>query len=898
MEALKNKNKLNLLIIIVIVFLGVVSYNAYLSYQKYVSVQNSTKLSLFLSKIESVLYAIESERISSVGYLVAKNSSSLDRLKETRDLSDLAMIGLDQFVRHYKTYAVYDKQIELMNTEIRQARKEIDDPDIDKQNIFLNVYHHKVFEPFLEIIREISMREKSETMQSYLLMYEKYTELRENSALENTGIYFVLSGSKKMNDTDIALWKKLIQKDVLPQLHTLQDGGIILELLGLLSVENYNRIIAEERSMTMNEARRGKYSVSAPGWKNMIDKKMNYFTQVQLRLLAQIQQIEEQEYFTPKKMILIGYGAVALLLLLLLLKLFGIYAKTHKDQQISEETLRDIALVFNQNQQKEITKLIENGKVDHIYKFLIQAIKDSNRTKDLFLASMSHEIRTPLNGIVGFTNLLKDTDDKEEQAEFISIIEKSSANLLTIVNDILDLSKIKAEKTDLESIEFDPIDSFEAAVESYAAKATEENIDFNIFLDPQLPTLLLGDPTKISQIIINLISNAIKFTSKNGEVNVRIEKFSENDTEVEVKFEVSDTGIGITKEQKKNIFEAFGQADVSTSRKYGGTGLGLSISGKFVELMGGKLNIWSIKDEGSSFYFTLTLTKPETATKRVVADMTPYHVGILNPHIDGEYYINKNLETYIDYTGAHVTHYTDESLLALKGSSKLPDILFIDHKFRYRGDEIKQFLDFDTKIILMSTGDQKRNLKRYKSSIDRILYKPINFTKAIKALGDKEDVVETAQKITFDDVHILVAEDNLINQKLIINVLNRLGVEVSITKDGQEALDHRKQNEYDMIFMDIQMPVMGGMEATGSILSYERKHNKTHIPIIALTANAVSGDREKYIGAGMDGYLSKPIELDELHQLLQDYFNDRIVEDQQQKSWALPQISNTSFTGQ
>jgi len=708
-------------------------------------------------------------------------------------------------------------------------------------------------------------------------MYEKYTELKENSVLENTSIYFVLLGSKKMSDTDIVLWKQLMGKDVLPQFNTLADSTVALKLKELLSVEEFNTIISEERDMILHEARKGKYSVSVARWQNQINKKMDYFTQVQSLLHNEIQKTE-QKHISSMRIVMIGYGVVALLLLFLLIKLFEIYYETHKDKRISEDTLKEIDLVFNQNQQKEITRLIEDGKVDHVYKFLLQAIKDANQTKDLFLASMSHEIRTPLNGIVGFTNLLKETDDKEEQAEFISVIEKSSANLLTIVNDILDLSKIKAQKIELESIEFDPVESFETAIESYAARAAEENIDFNVFLDPRLPTLLVGDPTKISQIIVNLVSNAVKFTSKNGEVNVSIEKLSENAEEVEVKFKVSDTGIGITKEQKKNIFKAFSQADVSTSRKYGGTGLGLSISGKLVELMGGKLNIWSVKDEGSSFYFTLRLIKPEAARTREVADMSAYTIGILDSHIDEAYYTNKNLESYIAYTGAKIKHYTDESLLALRGSSQLPDILFIDHKFRHRGNEIKQFLDFDTKIVLMSTGDQKRNLKRYKLSIDKILYKPINLTKTLKALSDQEDLSEAEKKITFENVHVLVAEDNPINQKLILNILNRFGIEVSIVNNGKEALEHRMENEYDMIFMDIQMPVMGGMEATGNILSFERHNHKTHTPIVALTANAVTGDREKYIGAGMDSYLSKPIELEKLNILLQAYFEDRIVE--------------------
>ncbi len=864
-------------IIVVIVVLGIVSYGTYLSYQTYITVQKSTKLSLFLEKMESVLYEIESERMNSVNYLVTQRKSDLDKLKETRVIVDLTLNRLNKFLKDNNKYTIYTKQIKMVTVDLTHIRKDIDDVSVDNRNIFFHPYHSKVFKSFLEILKDVSSAQRSEVIQSYLSMYKTYTELRENSVLESTGIYFTLLGSQNMSNADIVFWKQLIGKDILPQFNVLPDSTVASKLRVLLSSEEFNSIFSEERDMILSEANKGEYSVSVIGWQNQINKKMDYFTQVQSLLHAEIQKVE-QEYLSASRVVMIGYVSGIFILLLLLLKLLAINNRKDKEKRISEDTLKDIKLIFNQNQQREITRLIENGNVDHIYKFLIQAIKDANQTKDLFLASMSHEIRTPLNGIVGFTNLLKEADDKEEQAEFISVIEKSSANLLTIVNDILDLSKIKAQKIELESIEFDPLDSFESAVESYAAKAAEENIDFNIFLDPELPTVLIGDPTKISQIIVNLVSNAIKFTSKNGEVNVNIEKFSENAQEVEVKFEVSDTGIGITKEQKKNIFKAFGQADVSTSRKFGGTGLGLSISGKFVEVMGGKLNIWSVKDEGSSFYFTLTLQKPETARRREVTDMSSYSVGILNSHIDEEYFINKNLETYIRYTGANITHYTDESLLSLKADSKFPDILFIDHKFRHRGDEIKQFLDFDTKIVMMSTGDQKRNLKRYKSHIDRILYKPVNFTKTLKALSDQADVSETGKKITFENIHVLVAEDNLINQKLIVNILNRVGVEVSLANNGQEALDHRMENEYDMIFMDIQMPVMGGMEATGNILSYERVQNKTHIPIVALTANAVAGDREKYIGAGMDEYLSKPIELEELNLILQEYFKERIVE--------------------
>ncbi len=878
MKILKNKVLLGLLMVVMTVILGVTSYYTYSSYKRYSAVQNSTKVSFFIEHFESLLDTIIHERMQSATYLVTQTKDDFRKLKELRINTDKDLLKLDTFIKQNNQFTRYSQSLQHSTEALELARRDIDGLNDNYNDIFLHAFHDKVFSPLLEILQKVAAAEKSEVKKSYLMMYHKYTALKENTVQENLLISSILLESRKMSREERELWDQFISKDTLPQFYTLSDSAMSLKLSELLSVEKFNAIISEERDMISYEARSGKYSVSHLGWLNQIDVKMHYFNEVQSLLRTQVQKINK-EAVTQHREILAWYGGSTFILLLVLLKLFSLYSKIQNDTEISEETLRDIKLVLNENQQNELQRLIRNGKYDHIYKFLLKTIKDGNQTKDLFLASMSHEIRTPLNGILGFTQLLKETDDPEERAEFIAVIEKSGENLLTIVNDILDLSKIKAQKIELEAIEFDPVDAFESAVESYAAKAAENHIDFNIFLDPTLPTLLIGDPTKISQVIVNLVSNAIKFTSTNGEVSVSIKKLFENEDKVNINFEVSDTGIGLTKEQQGKIFEAFSQADVSTSRKYGGTGLGLSISGKFIDHMGGKLSIRSVKDEGSTFYFTLALKKSKSAVQRKVNDMSSYTVGILNSHMDTEYYINENLETYIAYTGANIKRYTDESLLALKGTSQLPDILFIDHKFRQRDDELKPFLDLDTKIVVMSTGDQKKNLKRYKSKIDKILYKPVNFSKTLRLLNEKEDVSEKKENLTFANIHVLVAEDNKINQKLILNVLNRLGIEVTIANNGQEALEHRMKNEYDMIFMDIEMPVMGGMEATGQIISYERKNHKPHIPIVALTANALAGDREKYMSAGMDSYLSKPIDLEALNHLFETYFEDRIIQE-------------------
>jgi signal transduction histidine kinase/CheY-like chemotaxis protein len=588
---------------------------------------------------------------------------------------------------------------------------------------------------------------------------------------------------------------------------------------------------------------------------------------------------------SQSKEIMTEYGMGALITLFLLLVLLVIYYNINKDKQLFADTLKDIEAVLNSEQQKELKVLIDNREINQIYKFLTETIREANQAKDLFLANMSHEIRTPLNGIVGFTQLLKSTDVTAEQEEFITVIEHSSDNLLSIVNDILDLSKIRADKIELENIPFDPIEKFESAIESYGARAAEKDIELGVYIDPTLPPTLMGDPTKISQILVNLISNAIKFTSMTGNVDVSIEKLSETNEDIELKFSVSDTGIGITEEQKAKIFDAFSQADVSTSRKFGGTGLGLAISEKLVSFMGGKLDIESEEDKGSTFFFTLNLNKAEQNLVREKPNMSGIHVGYMVPDKSIKRAMNEDLKAYVEYTGAEFTVYAGNELLSL-GKPSLPDILFINHRYCKRANELEQYLKLDTKIVVVTTGDLKGEIEELEDQIDRVFYKPINLTKTLKSLEIANEVSDKSKipqveldksNERFENIHALVAEDNVINQKLIQNVLNGLGLDVTLANNGEEALELRRQNEYDMIFMDIQMPVMGGVEATGKILDFEEKNRKHHVPIVAVTANALEGDREKYINAGMDDYISKPIELDQLRFLIQEYCPHKVV---------------------
>ncbi|MEO1953090.1 MAG: ATP-binding protein, partial [Campylobacterales bacterium] len=472
----------------------------------------------------------------------------------------------------------------------------------------------------------------------------------------------------------------------------------------------------------------------------------------------------------------------------------------------------------------------------------------------------------------------------DEQEEFISVIESSSENLLMIVNDILDLSKIKADKIEIEEIEFNAVEKFESAIESYAARAAEKDIDLRVYVDPTLPKKLIGDPTKISQVVVNLISNAIKFTGSRGVVSVSIENNGIKNGKVDIKFSVSDTGIGISEEQKEKIFEAFSQADVSTSRKYGGTGLGLAISSKLVEFMGGKLDIESVEGEGSTFFFDLELDIPSSeAEKLEVPNLHAYSVGLALPEEEVANFIDPNFERYAKYLGARFEMITYDRLVEMS-KSELPDVLLIDHRYCHRNNELEKCIKFDTKIVLFTTSDQKRNIENIEPNLDRVVYKPANLSKTTKALevvfdenrkDTLPDIKSVKENIKFNNLNVLVAEDNAINQKLIKNILNGLGINVTIANNGQEAYELRQSHHFDIIFMDIQMPVLGGIEATQKIIDYEQQNRKHHVPIVALTANALTGDKEKYLKAGMDNYLSKPIELPALKAVLMEYFANR-----------------------
>lgn len=881
MKWLNSKNTFAFLILISMTVLGMLSYRSYFAYSSYRKAVESRKDIHLVDLFDEAISMVFKERIASAKFMGTKGKEEKKALQESRENTDEKLKELGNYIAQYPAYTIYRNRVNLIRKTLKKVRNSIDTLSSDYRNIFYTLYHHEIFNA-LSGAEKILASKQEEDVKPYLALLNEYTQLKGNSILEDTGILFVLNGHYPMKDNDLKVWDTLLLHDALPSIQSFPDTQLKKELKAIISDKAYEKIGDKERVAVFYGAQNGHYHITPKMWLKQSTQKQQYVTEAQHKLLNKAHQ-RVDEKAEVRKSILVKYLMWGVLALIVLIVLLMLYYNITKDRRLFEDTLKDIEAVLDRDQQRELQQLIDKRDINGIYAFLVETIRAANKAKDLFLANMSHEIRTPLNGIVGFTQLLKDSNLDEEQKEFIEVIEKSSDNLLTIVNDILDLSKIKADKIELEHIAFDPVTQFESSIESYGAKAAEKNIELGVYVDPNLPSEVMGDPTKISQVLVNLISNAIKFTKPKGIVDVSIEKVAESDDYVTVKFAVSDTGIGISPSQKSKIFEAFSQADVSTSRKYGGTGLGLAISGKLVSFMGGELDIESEEGKGATFFFTLTLEKSKASKPRKIINMVGFKVGLLVGEGRDEGIILKNLERYVLYTGALFDTYDEKQILQMRAED-LPDILYINDTHCQRKGELEKYLTLDCKIVLIVAPDKKKQIEAVLDRIDKILYKPLNLTKTLKSLEvvyDQEvrtsskDENDT-EKITFNGLHILVAEDNTINQKLIKNVLNGLGISVTLASNGQEALDLRMQNEYDMIFMDVQMPVMGGIEATHKIIAYEEKTRKHHIPIVALTANALSGDREKYMEEGMDNYLSKPIDLDKLNVLLQEYFPARI----------------------
>jgi signal transduction histidine kinase/DNA-binding response OmpR family regulator len=929
------RNKLILSSVVPLLFLLILS--SYFFITSYLKFEQSRALSYTLdtnTKLSKFLKHLQKERDLTSLYIESHKPTYVELLKKQYSDTDKAIGEMQTLLPQPKVYLSFfetsfkesDKQANynyialIKNLErLNEVRSSVATKKESFLTHFFQNYTYNQTSKFIYHMQRVKNYTLSEEMAYLTYLLSTLYSVQEYSSLERGYVSYFLHNQKSMKESEYAKWHTLHTLANTLNFQEIRQSRLRKKFQELMDLQKSSKLLEETVKHTIQlqpKARDSMNSKETLTWFSQQTKKLSLLTKIEL-IVSDIL-FKKNEAFKQKQITIFLLSLFTLLLSLFLTYLWhsttreitrnikvlervlnsamGNVKKSHKALIEPIDAIQHINLDTYEGQNRAYTfldTLVKTAKQDK------QEALEASEAKSLFLANMSHEIRTPLNGIVGFTEILKNTTLNKEQREFIHIIEKSSEGLLHTINNILDLSKAERNQATLESIVFSPYEIFENSVETYAVNASEKKTALNFYMDPTIPNKLKGDPTKLKEVLNNLLSNAVKFTQDGGEINIQIQNITKSDEEtIRLIFSIQDTGIGIGKEQQEKIFNAFTQEDTTITREFGGTGLGLAISKRFVALMGGTLEVESTKTYGSTFFFTLPFEKA-LFDKPTELQAEPKTIAIYRPERQGKF--DTYLQNYLAYFG--VTTFGFDTIEGVQRLLHERDIEQIWIEYEKIDESLLKVLcrrPTNHQVVLMCQITNRKKAETLGLKHQQMILKPVTLSKVSATLFETFTLEVKDLEVTYEqhfDAKALVVEDNEINQKLVATMLKTHGLEVTTACNGLEAFEKIRIDDYDIILMDIQMPILGGVEVTQEIHAYETYMQKEHTPIIALTANTLKGDREKYLSLGLDGYLAKPLEKHTLLQLLYTFLGEKVVKSKEDKQKTQQTLVPSTETG-